>query len=63
MILRRWDGLSQPIAPLRRTTDHQRRCAGMTVPPPVTFLVFGDDWGRHVSSLQHLFAQLTTRTR
>jgi len=34
----------------------------MTVPPPVTFLVFGDDWGRHVSSLQHLFAQLTTRT-
>lgn len=29
--------------------------------PPWLFVVFGDDWGRHVSSMQHLFGHLVDR--
>lgn len=29
----------------------------------LTFVVFGDDWGRHVSSMQHLFARVSVRAR
>ena len=25
------------------------------------FVVFGDDWGRHVSTMQHLLGRLTSR--
>lgn len=28
------------------------------VAPPTPFVVFGDDWGRHVSTTQHIFRQL-----
>lgn len=30
--------------------------------PRWTFVVFGDDWGRHVSSMQHLFLRLLDRS-
>lgn len=31
--------------------------------PPVSFVVFSDDWGRHPSSCQHLFRRLLPRYR
>jgi glycosyltransferase involved in cell wall biosynthesis len=31
-------------------------------PTPPAFVVFGDDWGRHVSTLQHLFGRIAQQT-
>lgn len=33
----------------------------MTLPAGTPLVVIGDDWGRHVSTLQHLFRRLTNR--
>lgn len=33
----------------------------MSARSPVRFVVFGDDWGRHVSTMQHIFAPLLGR--
>jgi glycosyltransferase involved in cell wall biosynthesis len=38
---------------------HRTRVSRPT--PPLPFVVFGDDWGRHISTMQHLFSRIASQ--